>query len=58
MLHHRIPIALWEVKACIISEIFLYEISQIIFFLIQAEVNTAITSNPHRLSLNFTDKKI
>ena len=58
MLHQRIPIALREVKACIISEIFLYEISQIIFFLIQAEVNTAITSNPHRLSLNFTDKKI
>ena len=57
MLHQRIPIALREVKACIISEIFLYEISQIIFFLIQAEVNAAITSNPHRLSLNFTDKK-
>ena len=33
MLHQRIPIALAQVKACIISETSLYQISQIIFFL-------------------------
>ena len=33
MLHQRLPIALAQVKACIISETSLYQISQIIFFL-------------------------